>query len=112
MCRRTWPTSHKRTKLPNNNSGIQALMLSSGKTVLVFNNLQGLQRFPLSIAISEDAGETWPYVRDLGAHPFYSQKPSGSPSTRTRAAGAPKRGLPCSRLFEAADIRHLAPSLA
>jgi hypothetical protein len=42
-------------------------MLASGKIVLVFNNLQGLQRFPLSIAISEDAGETWPYVRDLGA---------------------------------------------
>mmetsp|Transcript_46141 Transcript_46141/g.88044 ORF Transcript_46141/g.88044 Transcript_46141/m.88044 type:complete len:492 (+) Transcript_46141:167-1642(+) len=62
---RTWPKEPTQTKLPNNNSGIQVIVLANGKLVLVFNNLQGIRRWPLSIAISEDQGKTWPYVRDL-----------------------------------------------
>ncbi|GBG79887.1 hypothetical protein CBR_g30152 [Chara braunii] len=61
----TW-TKPRRTKLPNNNSGIQALVLSNGHLVIVFNNIRGPHgRWPLSIALSEDEGETWPFVRDL-----------------------------------------------
>eukprot|EP00959_Pyramimonas_sp_CCMP1952_P299084 6256160-Pyramimonas_sp.AAC.1 len=27
---------------------------------------QGVKRYPLTIALSEDEGETWRYVRDIG----------------------------------------------
>lgn len=37
---RTWPKEPTQTKLPNNNSGIQVIVLANGKLVLVFNNLQ------------------------------------------------------------------------
>lgn len=61
----TW-SEPKKTPLPNNNSGIQAAMLSSGAIAIVFNNLRGeYARWPLSIALSEDEGETWGWVRDL-----------------------------------------------
>jgi len=66
----TWPSTQTRTRLPNNNSGIQAIVLANGNIVLVFNNLQGFARFPLSIALSEDEGKTFPYVRDLEAGGF------------------------------------------
>mmetsp|Transcript_14993 Transcript_14993/g.25388 ORF Transcript_14993/g.25388 Transcript_14993/m.25388 type:complete len:450 (+) Transcript_14993:226-1575(+) len=61
---RTWSKA-KATKLPNNNSGIQVTTTTAGQLVLVFNNLQGGPRTPLSVALSEDGGVTWPYVRDL-----------------------------------------------
>ena len=55
----TW-TPPEKTQLPNNNSGIQAAMLSSGNVAIVFNNLQGDGgRWPLSVALSADEGETW-----------------------------------------------------
>ncbi len=66
--------------LPNNNSSIQALRLSNGLLAMTFNRF-GLQnqqvdqdwgtaqwpmtRWPLSIAISEDDGATWPWIRDI-----------------------------------------------
>eukprot|EP00242_Pyramimonas_sp_CCMP2087_P009733 CAMPEP_0198220674 /NCGR_PEP_ID=MMETSP1445-20131203/80185_1 /TAXON_ID=36898 /ORGANISM="Pyramimonas sp., Strain CCMP2087" /LENGTH=524 /DNA_ID=CAMNT_0043898539 /DNA_START=112 /DNA_END=1682 /DNA_ORIENTATION=+ len=61
----TWPLTHTKTRLPNNNSGIQAAVLANGNIVLVFNNLQGFKRFPLSVALSEDEGKTFAYVRDI-----------------------------------------------
>mmetsp|Transcript_19130 Transcript_19130/g.36609 ORF Transcript_19130/g.36609 Transcript_19130/m.36609 type:complete len:447 (+) Transcript_19130:316-1656(+) len=65
---RTW-TKPKKTRVPNNNSGIQVTTLKSGVLALVFNNLQGGARTPLSIALSGDSGSTWPYVRDLDTTP-------------------------------------------
>jgi len=54
------------TKLPNNNSGIQAAMLQSGTVIMVFNNYQGSDaRFPLTVGLSPDEGDTWPHLRDL-----------------------------------------------
>lgn len=41
----------------------------AGVLALVFNNLQGGARTPLSIALSGDSGSTWPYVRDLDTTP-------------------------------------------
>jgi len=62
------------TPLPNNNASVQAFRLQNGHIVLVFNNshddrsgskpIPGLRK-PLSIALSEDNGATWSYVRDL-----------------------------------------------
>jgi predicted neuraminidase len=58
---RTYPSS-----LPNSNSGLQAVLLASGALAVVFNNARGGGgRWPLSVALSEDYGVTWPWVRDL-----------------------------------------------
>jgi hypothetical protein len=41
-------------------------MLASGTLCVAFNNLRGdKRRFPLSLALSEDGGRSWPWVRDL-----------------------------------------------
>ncbi len=69
------------TSLPNNNSSIQAIRLSSGRLAIIYNRF-GLRkqtselqpwgeanwpqtRWPLSIAISPDDGDNWPYIRDI-----------------------------------------------
>jgi predicted neuraminidase len=67
--------------LPNNNSSIQALRLKSGLLAIVFNRFSlpidaeedlawgkarwPSTRWPLSIALSEDDGLNWPWVRDI-----------------------------------------------
>lgn len=64
------------THLPNNNSSIQSAMLRDGALVVAFNNSSAgitrdeprtSARKPLSIALSEDGGATWPWVRDIEA---------------------------------------------
>jgi len=58
-----------RTALPSNAAPLAALTLRSGNVALLFNNVGGEgARWPLSIALSLDAGMTWPYVRDLEPH--------------------------------------------
>lgn len=62
------------TALPNNNASVQAFRLHDGNIVMVFDNssadrsgpkpIAGLRK-PLSIAMSEDGGKTWKYVRDI-----------------------------------------------
>ena len=71
---RTW-TVPERTLLPNNNASIQATKLASGSIAIIFNNTSGgddptktvwpRQRYPVTVAISEDEGETWPYMRHI-----------------------------------------------
>jgi predicted neuraminidase len=71
---RTW-TVPERTMLPNNNASIQALKLASGNIAIIFNKFSAnddpiktvwpRQRYPVTVAISEDEGETWPYMRNL-----------------------------------------------
>jgi len=67
--------------LPNNNSSIQACRLASGRLAMIYNRFcfepDSLKpqvwgdanwprtRWPLSIAISDDDGETWPWARDI-----------------------------------------------
>jgi len=67
------------TSLPNNNSSFQALGLSCGRLAIVFNRFAPLSehpmlwgdarwpstRWPLTMAFSEDDGETWPFIRDI-----------------------------------------------
>lgn len=68
-------------QLPNNNSSIQAIRLVSGRLAIIYNrfcfqpdplNTQSWgdanwprTRWPLSIALSEDDGATWPWIRDI-----------------------------------------------
>jgi predicted neuraminidase len=71
------------THLPNNNSSIQSAMLRDGSLVIAFNNNSSgvtrgktsvSARKPLSIALSQDGGETWPWVRDIETGPASPQK--------------------------------------
>jgi predicted neuraminidase len=67
-------TTPQATQLPNNNASIQAIRLKNGHLLMIFNNSQAElkpehadtgSRSILSIAISEDDGKTWPWIRDL-----------------------------------------------
>jgi predicted neuraminidase len=67
-------TKPQPTQLPNNNSSIQMARLRNGHIVVAFNNIQATTtrdkptssaRFPLSVALSIDGGQTWPWVRDV-----------------------------------------------
>ncbi len=69
------------TNLPNNNSSIQALRLTSGRLAMIFNRFSLEEfpvtednwgdaqwprtRWPLSIGLSNDDGDTWPWIRDI-----------------------------------------------
>lgn len=66
-------TAPVRTELRNNNSSISAVKLDSGSIALIYNDVSfnddpsqtvwPHQRCPVTIAISEDAGATWPFRR-------------------------------------------------
>ena len=79
----TW-SAPEPTPLPNNNSSIQACRLASGRLAMIFNRFgfapepTSLEepldwgearwprtRWPLSIAISDDDGLHWPWIRDI-----------------------------------------------
>jgi predicted neuraminidase len=71
----TW-TPATPTVLPNNNASVQMFRLQDGHLVLAFDNSSVQQRGstpsiglrkPLSVALSEDNGVTWKYVRDIEA---------------------------------------------
>jgi predicted neuraminidase len=69
------------TDLPNNNSSIQAVRLASGRLAMIFNRYAlpeaqradqvwgeanwPRRRWPLAIALSEDDGDSWPWIRDI-----------------------------------------------
>jgi predicted neuraminidase len=66
----TW-TSAVPTVLPNNNASVEAFRLRDGHIVIAFDNSSmrpggndGLRK-PVSVALSEDNGKTWPWVRDV-----------------------------------------------
>ncbi|MGH2613194.1 MAG: sialidase family protein [Rhabdochlamydiaceae bacterium] len=60
---RTWSDAIP-TDLPNPNAAVEALTLTDGRSILIFNNSQ-TARYPLSIALSTNGGESWKLVLDL-----------------------------------------------
>lgn len=62
-----------KTALPNNNAGISACRLQSGRLLIVYNDCNANEdpncavwpnrRCPITAALSEDGGRTWPYQR-------------------------------------------------
>jgi predicted neuraminidase len=52
------------TDLPNPDSGIDAKEIAPGKIVLAYNS-DHVQRFPLSLAISNDGGSSWMKIADV-----------------------------------------------
>jgi len=71
---RNW-SAPRPTLLPNNNASICAIKLQSGRIAIVFNRFRGNEdpdrtvwpdeRYPVTVALSEDGGETWPYIKDI-----------------------------------------------
>jgi predicted neuraminidase len=63
---KTWSKIEK-TDLPNNNSGIDIAPLGGEKIALIFNPVSGNwgKRYPITVAISEDNGKTWPVKYDI-----------------------------------------------
>jgi predicted neuraminidase len=59
----TWSAA-QRTDLQNPNSGLDAVRLTDGRVVIVYNPSQN-ERSPLAIALSEDNGVTWQHSRLL-----------------------------------------------
>lgn len=62
----TWSEMYA-TTLPNPNSGIDLVKLENGNLVLAYNpdGKNWGDRAPLTLAVSEDNGETWPYKLDI-----------------------------------------------
>lgn len=67
-------TTPRPTQIPNNNSSIQVTGLRNGHLIMAFNNIQATTtrgkptdyaRFPMSVALSIDGGQKWPWVRDV-----------------------------------------------
>jgi predicted neuraminidase len=59
----TW-TPAAPTRLLNNNASVQLFRLQNGHLVLAFNNSNSVRK-PLTVALSEDNGATWPWVRNI-----------------------------------------------
>lgn len=57
--------------LPNPNSGIDLVKLPDGELVLAYNpdNKNWGDRSPLTLAVSEDNGKTWPYKLNIETGP-------------------------------------------
>ncbi len=60
----TW-SPIRETTLPNPSSGIEAILLQSGKLAMAYNDKEEEPRDRLAISISEDFGETWKWTRHV-----------------------------------------------
>lgn len=67
---RTWSPVYA-TPLPNNNSGLDVLLLEDGRLFMVYNpvGVNWGPRTPLDLAVSTDNGETWTTVAHLENDP-------------------------------------------
>ncbi len=63
----TW-SEGRNTELPNPNSAVELIKLASGKLLLVYNPSM-TDRVPLTAALSEDNGKTWPRRIDIAKGP-------------------------------------------
>jgi predicted neuraminidase len=71
---RTWSAA-SRTDIPCPNSGLDAVRLADGRIVLACNPIpEG--RTPLSLLMSEDNGDSWPWRLDLETEPGEYSYPS------------------------------------
>lgn len=59
----TW-SEGRDTDLPNPNSAVELIRLRSGRLLLVYNPSMN-RRTPLTAALSEDGGQTWPWRANL-----------------------------------------------
>lgn len=71
---RTW-TPGVYTDLPNHGSALDMVRLRDGRAALAFNRSER-DRSRLTLALSEDEGETWPVMRDLETPPGSYEYPA------------------------------------
>lgn len=77
----TW-SEGRDTDFPNPNSAVELIRLRSGRLLLIYNPSMN-RRTPLTAALSEDGGKTWPWKRNLAegedsfAYPSAVQTPDG-----------------------------------
>ncbi len=71
---RTWSPAEG-TPLPNPDAGIDTVGLESDAILLAFNDSPD-QRTPLSLALSQDAGQTWDIFADIESEPGEYSYPS------------------------------------
>lgn len=77
----TW-SEGRDTQFPNPNAAIDLLKLTNGHLLLVYNN-SGVDRTPLTVAISTDGDKTYAYRRDIAvgdhdyAYPYAIQTADG-----------------------------------
>ncbi len=64
---RTWSQGQD-TELPNPNSAVELIRLLSGRLLLVYNPSMS-ERAPLTVALSEDGGKSWPRSLDIAKGP-------------------------------------------
>lgn len=73
----TWSTAYP-IEVPNNNSGLDLVRMSSGALALICNPVPGNRaaRTPLSLLLSGDNGRTWPERIDIETEPGEFSYPS------------------------------------
>ena len=77
----TW-SEGKDTEFPNPNAAIDFIKLQSGHLLLVYNN-SGTDRTPLTVAVSTDGDQSYPFRRDIAtgdhdyAYPYAVQAADG-----------------------------------
>ncbi len=107
------------TQLPNNNASIQLVRLRDGHLVLAFNNIQAspkrtspcvAARNILSIALSTDGGNTWPWVRDVEAprQPSLSDSGDDSEYSYPSVAQTPDGTIQMAFTFQRQTIKYLS----
>jgi len=78
---KTWSAGQD-SQFPNPNSAIDFIKLQNGHLLLVYNN-SGVERTPLTVAISTDGDKTYPFRRDIAtgdhdyAYPYAIQAKDG-----------------------------------
>lgn len=84
------------TALPNNNASVQAFRLHNGHIVMAFDNSSLSpagnygRRKPLSVALSEDEGKSWRFVRDVET----GRENFGIPQQRPKSPGREEYSYP------------------
>jgi hypothetical protein len=95
---KTW-SELKKTTLPNPDSGIDAISYVESEIILIFNNSH-VNRYPLTLALSQDYGNTWTPLFDFEdesgefpsatkdsqgfIHVSYAYKPEGKTQRRIK----------------------------
>ena len=83
----TW-TPAKPSVLPNPDGGFHMIRLQSGNVAIIYNHSSEV-RNPLSVAISEDEGQTWKYRRNICEfHPDKEEKQNYTFQYPTMTQGA------------------------
>jgi predicted neuraminidase len=109
------------TRLPNNNASIQAVRLHDGHLAIIFNNTQSIKkrsegskavegpRTILTVALSVDGGETWPWVRDVqsGKEPPPFRAPEDPEYSYPSIAQTPNGKIRISFSFRRETIKYM-----